>query len=227
MEDWREQLLSISERIGKMMLSVNKALSEFVQSDAFNTMLELFRNIPDDIQDTELFHHIAGFEKAEITYDDVEWLQEHLGYRTYESSVNILKEKAEKTELDNYIYSILDTNAMSEREKLIVLLAHFEALVYQAMTYERKAKDTIKTVISQKSKNVHAMKIENYGTVLIAGIVFIVFSNTDKYVNDIDRRIPFRNNILHRGMINYSDDEARSAYELLVYFISEFVTITE
>ena len=65
------------------------------------------------------------------------------------------------------------------------------------------------------------MDMDSYKKVLIAGIVFTVFSNTDSYANPIDKRIPFRNNILHRGMMDYSDEEAKSVYELLVYFIAE------
>lgn len=65
------------------------------------------------------------------------------------------------------------------------------------------------------------MDMESYKKVLITGIVFIVFSNTDSYTNPIDMRIPFRNNILHRGMIDYSDTDTKNVYELLVYFIAE------
>ena len=65
------------------------------------------------------------------------------------------------------------------------------------------------------------MDIDSYKKVLIAGIVFTVFSNTDSYTSPIDMRIPFRNNILHRGMMDYSDADAKNVYELLVYFIAE------
>lgn len=227
MEDWREQFLLLSEKIDNMVLSVNKALGEFTKSDAFENILEFFRSIPDDIQETELFKHISEFEKAEIIYEDIEWIQEQLGYMPYIEIVNVLKKKKDKTALDQYIISVIDSNCISEREKLIILLAHFEALAYQTMTYDRQSSDRIKKVVAQKAESVHEMEMESFKKVLITGIVFIIFSNTDKYSNSIDKRIPFRNNILHRGMLDYSDDEAQSAYELLVYFIGEFAIITK
>lgn len=110
---------------------------------------------------------------------------------------------------------------MSCREKVIVLLAHFEELVYQTISHERRAKDKIKRVALQSAQGTHDMDMDSYKKVLIAGIVFTVFYNTDSYVNPIDKRIPFRNNILHRGMMDDSDEEAKSVYELLVFFIAE------
>lgn len=227
MEEWREKLLSISEKIGKFILSVNEAMTKFVSSDAFAALVEFFSNIPDDIQETELFKRIAELEKAEISYDKIEWLQNEIGYMTYDLSVNTIKRKNENTELDKYVISIIDSTELHYREKLVVLLAHFEALVYQAMTYERKPNDKIKNIVSQSTQNTHEMEIESYKKILIGGIVFIVFSNTDKYSSEIDKRIPFRNNILHRGTINYTDDETKIAYETLVYFIAELTIIAE
>lgn len=49
--------------------------------------------------------------------------------------------------------------------------------------------------------------------------MYIVFANTDSYTEEIDRRIPFRNNILHNGIVQYSDEEVDIAYDLLVGLI--------
>ena len=101
-----------------------------------------------------------------------------------------------------YVLSVIESSQLSHREKTIVLLAHFEELVYQTMSRERKAKDKIKFVALQSVQDTHDMDMDSYQKVLIAGIVFTVFSNTDSYSNPIDKRIPFRNNILHRGMMD-------------------------
>ena len=138
-----------------------------------------------------------------------------------------VKNIKEKTDLDNYVISIVDSTTLHYKEKLVVLLAHFEALVYQTMTYDRKPNDKIKIIVSESTKSAHEMKIESYKKLIIGGIVFIVFSNTDKYNGAIDKRIPFRNNILHRGVINYTDDESKIAYETLVYFIAELAIVAE
>ena len=214
-------LLSLSEKIGNMVLSVNEAMARFAASDTFANLVNFFQSIPDDIQKTELFQRISGFEKSEITYADVEWLQESFGYMTYDMAVDAVRKKAESTQLDAYVLSVIDSTQMRYREKTIVLLAHFEELIYQTMSHERRSKDKIKFVALQSAQGTYDMDMESYKKVLIAGIVFTVFSNTDSYTNQIDRRIPFRNNILHRGMMDYSDADAKNVYELLVYFIAE------
>ena len=221
MEEWQKQLMDISERIGLMMKSVNKAMSAFSQSEEFRRLADFFKNIPEDIQETELFHHIQGFEKAEITLEDVFWMQETLGYETFEMSVNSLNKKTDKTELDEYIISVVNNEGMFPREKIVVLLAHFEDLIYQTITYERQSWDRVKAIVSDNSRDVHKMEMESYKKILLAGIVYIIFSNTDNYTGAIEKRIPFRNNILHRGTMSYSEEEINEAYELLVYFISE------
>ena len=209
------------------MLSVNNALTEFAASDSFANFIDFFQSIPNDIQETELYHRIQQFEQKEISYEDVEWLQNSLGYMTYESAVSTLKRKTAKSQLDQYIISVIDSDDIRPREKLIVLLAHFEPIVYQSLTYERKSYDKIKLLISQSSKDIHEIDSESCKKVLIAGIVFIVFSNTDKYKNGINKKIPFRNHILHRGMLDYTDDDALKAYEILVYFIAQLESFTE
>ena len=39
----------------------------------------------------------------------------------------------------------------------------------------------------------------------------VVFANTDAYTKEIDKRIPFRNNILHNGIVEYGTDDIHSA----------------
>lgn len=221
MEEWKNRLSEVCETIGKIVISVNKAMTEFVQSDTFKQLVEFFSNIPDDIQETELYQYIITLEKAEITYNEINWLQETLGYQSFDASVNELRSKKEQSELDKYVLSVIESQVISPREKIIVLLAHFEALVYQVITYERKSWDKVKRIVSQSAKESHEMEMESYTKILLAGIVFVVFSDTDNYKNGIDKRIPFRNNILHRGVMIYSDEEIKQAYELLVYFIAE------
>ena len=215
------KLLSISEKIGNMVLSVNEAMTRFAASDTFANLVKFFQSIPTDIQETELFQRVSGFEKEEITYADVEWIQESFGYMTYDTSVDTVRKKTAPTPLDAYVITVINSTQMSYREKTIVLLAHFEELVYQTMAYQRKAKDKVKMVALQSAQDTHEMDMDSYKKILTAGIVFTVFSNTDNYKNAIDKRIPFRNNILHRGMLDYSDEDSKSVYELLVYFIAE------
>ena len=93
MDNWKKQLLELSEKIGKTMISVNKALSEFMRTDTFKNLVDFFSNLPDDIQDTELFHHITQLEKSEITYAEIEWIQELFGYTSFDMNVQTLHEE--------------------------------------------------------------------------------------------------------------------------------------
>ena len=119
MDNWKKQLLELSEKIGKTMISVNKALSEFMRTDTFKNLVDFFSNLPDDIQDTELFHHITQLEKSEITYAEIEWIQELFGYTSFDMNVQTLHNKGNKSDLDQYVLSIIESNTMLPREKII------------------------------------------------------------------------------------------------------------
>ena len=96
MDDRGKQLLELSEEIGKTMRIVNKAMTEFMRTDTFKNIVDFFSNLPDDIQDTELFHNIKQLEKSEITYAEIEWIQEVFGYKSYDMNVRTLHNKGNK-----------------------------------------------------------------------------------------------------------------------------------
>lgn len=221
LENMEMALREFAEKIEEITAPINECIEENLSSGGYDALLDLINSLPDDIQKTEVFSHIENLKKAEISYDEIEWIQNIIGYMTYDESVQVLHDKKKKSQLDQYVLSIIESKTVSRREKIIVLLAHFEMLVYQTKPYERKAWDSLKNKVTDEVKIAHDMILDNYSKLLVAGIVFIVYSNTDNYKNDIDKRIPFRNNILHRGVIDYSDEEISEAYEILVYFISE------
>ena len=204
-----------------MVDSLNDMIKEIRESDEYRRLVELFKNLPQSIQDTELFRHVMRFRNAEITYEDVKWMQSVFGMATYDMMVDAIHGKDGKTVLDEYILSIIESTTFSYREKLVILLVQFEELVYQTIIHERAPHDKVKTVVSEETMNIQDVEMESYRKILLAGVIFIVFSNTDSYKQNIDKRIPFRNNIVHRGTLSYSDDEVRIAYEVLVYFIYE------
>ena len=226
MESWKEQLLSTAKTINKWTTAVFNGLKNLLTPETFSKLVEFLSSLPDDIQETELFKKTHDFKNKEISQNDIEWFQDYMNCSTFEISLSKLREKVEKTNLDGYIISIINANNISSREKLVILLAHFESVFYQAITSERKQNDTIKSIASNNAKDAHEMRIENYNKILIKGIILIVFANTDKY-KDIDKNIPFRNNILHRGTLDYTNNEIENAYRLLVCFMAELITINE
>lgn len=214
-------LLELAERIKLVTEPITKSIEESFKLGEFDALLDLFKSLPDDIQNTELFYRISELKKAEITYDDIIWLQNNIGYTAYAECIRVLHRKNNKSELDKYVLSIIDSEIIPQREKVIILLAHFERLVYQILSYERQAWDKLKDKVTDNVESVHEMVNDSFSKLFVAGIVYIVFSNTDNYKNSIDKRIPFRNYILHKGIIDYSDEEINTVYETLVYFISE------
>lgn len=47
-------------------------------------------------------------------------------------SVEALKKK-DKSELDKYILRTIETDGIAEREKIVILLAHFKSLVFKQL----------------------------------------------------------------------------------------------
>lgn len=98
--------------------------------------------------------------------------------------------------LHNYIKGIVGNSGYGKREKLIIILTHFERLIYSTLKREKKQNEGAKDMLkSELIKNNHGMDTENlYKTVLLA-ITNVVFANTDNFAS-VDKRVPFRNNIL-------------------------------
>lgn len=71
------------------------------------------------------------------------------------------------------------------------------------------------------------MSVESLGKVYVLAVMYIVFANTDSYTEEIDNRMPFRNNILHNGITDYSEEDIDVAYELLVDLIEILIRVKE
>ena len=81
LEEWEKQLLSTAENIGKITVSVCEGFKKFVSSETFKQLIDFLSNIPDDIQETELFQSILELRKSKITYDTIDWFQN--SYKEY------------------------------------------------------------------------------------------------------------------------------------------------
>ena len=79
-----------------------------------------------------------------------------------------------------------------------------------------KLKDEVKKVSIKENKELSA---EGLGKLYVQAVTYIVFATTDSYTEEIDKRMPFRNHILHNGIVMYSDDEIDTLYELLIGLI--------
>ena len=107
-----------------------------------------------------------------------------------------------KSDLYRYIGKIVLSTSMEKREKLVVLLAHMEPLIYNALKISKAAnigpKQAVREVSEEKNEG---MSVESLGKMYVFAITLIVFARTDSYTKKIDKRMPFRNNILHNGIV--------------------------
>ncbi len=235
MEDWNNVSKNLSEaldifakRIEQIKNEVADALNNFARTEEFQKLVELFNNIPDDVQKTEFFQKCQSLKKKDLTYEEIEWLFDELEISTMEEArCDILKYIDSNNALHSYIKNVMENSIYGNREKLIIILSHFERLIYSTLRREKKRKEGANDMFrSELIKNNHGMDIENlYKTVLLA-ITNVVFANTDNFTI-IDKRLPFRNNILHRGIIDYSDEEVDIAYKTLLIFVAYIIQMNE
>ena len=147
---------------------------------------------------------------------------------TVEDREKVLKEYLELLEND-YDYILIDcmpSLGMMTINALVILLSHIEPLIYNTLNYTKQPYSKVKQIVKRMSIDENeGMSSESVGKLYVMGITYVVFANTDAYTKEIDKRIPFRNNILHNGIVEYGTDDIHSAYELLVEFISMLVFI--
>lgn len=235
MENWNDISKNLSEAMGIIAKSaegfrnqITDALNNFAKTEEFQRLVELFNNIPDDVQKTVFFQKCQRLSKNNLTYEEVEWLFDELEIANMEEANVVIQKYIDKDNvIHSYIIDIMENNYLKNREKLIIILCHFERLIYSTLRREKKRKEGAKAMLnSELITNNHGMDSENlYRTVLLA-ITNVVFANTDNFTN-IDRRLPFRNNILHRGLVDYSDVEVDAAYETLLIFVAHIMEMKE
>lgn len=235
MENWNDISKNLSESMGafakrarEITNRITDALNNFAKSEEFQRLLEMFSNIPDDVQETLFFKNCQSLAKNNLTYEEVEWLFDELDISNVEEAKSDIQKYIDKDNvIHNYVESIIENNCLGNREKLVIILCHFERLIYSTLRREKKHKESAKDMFkSELIKNNHGMNNENlYKTVLLA-ITNVVFANTDNFTN-IDKRLPFRNNILHRGLVDYSDEEVDFAYKTLLIFVAHIIQMNE
>lgn len=69
------------------------------------------------------------------------------------------------------------------------------------------------------------MTPESLARIYLYGISSIIFASTDYFDYPIDKRIPFRNNILHNGIVSYFDEDLETVYEILTDFIDALMIL--
>ena len=219
---------NIFENIGRFVIKVSEGMVKIVEeinvmasSEALLAFVEFLQNIPDDIKETKFFKEVQKLQKINLRYEDVVWLVEDFGLSYTEKIWQKMSGgENEKSDLHQYIAKIILSTSMERREKVTVLLAHMEPLIYETLEMSKGSNGKLKQDVSKVwIKENEGMSAESLGKIYVLAVMYIVFANTDSYTEEIDKRIPFRNNILHNGIVMYSDEEIDIVYELLVDLI--------
>lgn len=235
MEDWNDISKNLSEALGvftkrteQIRNEVTDALNNFAKSEEFQRLVEIFSNIPDDVQKTVLFQKCQSLKKKDLLYEEIEWLFDELEISTLEEArSDILKYIDSGNILHNYIKNVMENSCYGNREKLIIILSHFERLTYSTLRREKKRNEGAKDMLkSELVKNNHGMDKESFYKTVLLAITNVVFANTDSFTS-VDKRLPFRNNILHRGIVDYSDEEVDIAYKTLLIFVAHIIQMNE
>ena len=224
------------ENLSRVVLKASKDMAKIVEGinleaplEALKTFAEFLQNIPDDIKDTIFFGKVQDLKNINLRYEDVVWIVEDFGLIYIEEKwQGMLKSEHNKSDLHQYIAKTILSTSMEKREKLIILLAHIEPLIYKTLEISKTRNMKLKFAVNKVSVDDNGgMSAESLGKIYVLAVTYIIFANTDAYTDEIDKRIPFRNNILHNGIVMYSDEDIDVAYELLLGLIEILITVEE
>lgn len=137
-------VLKASEGMAKIVEEINVVAS----SQALRVFAEFLQNIPDDIKDTRFFGKVQELKNINLCYEDVVWLVEDFGLNYSEENwQGMLKSEQNKSDLHQYIAKTILSASMGKREKLIILLAHIEPLIYKTLEISKTKNMKVKTAV--------------------------------------------------------------------------------
>lgn len=215
--------------LSKICAKVVKKFNVMASSEILQTLDDFIQNIPKDIKETKFFQKVQELSKKNLQYENVVWLIEDFGLDyTKKFWHDLVGNQKNRTDLQIYIAKIILSDSIKKREKLIVLLAHMEVMIFETLKIEKNPNVKLKPTVTKITiKENDGMSVESLGKIYVLAVTYIVFANTDSYTEEIDRRMPFRNNILHNGILAYSDENINVAYELLIDLIGILIYLKE
>lgn len=224
-----ENITGYLDDLSKICAKVVEKFNVMASSEILQTLDDFIQNIPKDIKETKFFQKVQELSKKNLQYEDVVWLIEDFGLDyTKKFWHDLAGNQKNRTDLQIYIAKIILSDSIKKREKLIVLLAHMEVMIFETLKIEKNPNVKLKPTVTKITiKENDGMSVESLGKIYVLAVTYIVFANTDSYKEEIDRRMPFRNNILHNGILAYSDENINVAYELLIDLIGILIYLKE
>lgn len=147
-ENMSKFVLKMSEGMAKIVKGINVMAS----SEALRAFVEFLQNIPDDIKDTQFFGKVQELQKKNLHYEDAVWLVEDFGLSYTEKTWKGLRDcKSDRSDLQRYMAKIIVSMSTEKREKLTILLAHMEPLIYETLEISKGANSKLKKDVSKVS----------------------------------------------------------------------------
>ncbi len=224
-----DSLVKTVTEFSTVMAKYTEKMNVLASTKSLVALRDILQTIPDDVKDTVFFRKVQALQKIDLKYDDVAWIaNDYRPCYTMDSWKQLSEVEGTESGLQRYIAKIILSSSVEKREKLTVLLAHIEPLVYETLELSKGEKGNFKQKVCKKSINDNkGMSPESLGKIYVLAIVYVVFANTDNFAEEIDKRLPFRNNILHNGIVMYSNDDIDVAYNLLIDFIEILIRVRE
>ena len=175
--------------------------------------------IPDTAKQSILYKKTVAFNK-DIKYLEVKDYVGNFDYKTKKEALEYINGYKSQSKIDDYIKNIISDQRINNREKALLILIHFERLLYET-SETPKTKEGIKKDVAKLTEKDLNIGSYSFSVIIMLGIAKIVFANTRDFDEPIDKKIPFRNNVMHNGIVNYSNEDVKKLYELLLIFVSE------
>lgn len=188
-----------------------------IDDSQLEQIIELIQKLPNSITNSDLFLSAENINEK-TTYEEILWItSDDITYVNTEKPERYIQSSFDvTTKIGEYINKIALDDSLGKREKIVILLSHFESYLHSKTSFDHG--------LSIKNKFRDAVIANNNYTAdsialaITYAIVRVVYSNTINYPQ-FDKRIPHRNDILHNGTIAYSDEEIETAYNSLLAFI--------
>lgn len=200
-------------------------------------LADILASIPKEVKDTEFFQKVETLNKKDITYENIDWFIENIRIEVLiekRDSANWIEPDSRESDQTNdvhanltkYVESVRNNSNLSVSEKMIILLAHMEPFIFETLHHEKAPKENLRKKVKEITiDNNKGMSAESLAKVHVYGIHSIIYAGTDFFEGNIDKRLPFRNNILHNGILDYADEDISVAYEVLSDFIDALVIL--
>ena len=125
---------------------LNENRSKIVESA--EAIANVLASLPKEVKETKLFKMVIKFENLEIKYEEILDFLEDCSITCSNDAWNMFLENNEDdSKLYLYLKKIINNKDIAKREKVIILLAHIEEVILDALSHSRQPNERVKKVV--------------------------------------------------------------------------------